>query len=94
VSIGARIRKAREEKRLSQRALGTAVGVSNEAVRQWEGGWSRPSAENLPALASALGVTVDELLRDDAEQAPLAPEQVVNEPAAWSESLPAPELSS
>lgn len=65
------IRKAREAKGMSQEQLAVAVTeniadrVSQQAVAKWESGESNPRADKLVAIARVLGVTVDELLKED-----------------------------
>lgn len=52
----------RKEKGLSQQELAEAVGVSRQAVSRWETGQSAPSTENLVALCTIYGVSLDALL--------------------------------
>ena len=47
---------------MSQLELAELVGVDETAVSHWENSVARPDMSRLPALASALGVTLDELL--------------------------------
>ncbi len=54
----------RERKQMSQYELSKMVGVSQGAISQWETGGSNPRAELLPKLASILGCTIDDLMRD------------------------------
>lgn len=63
------IRQARIKAALSQRDLAKQLGVSSVAVVKWESGKSFPSADKLPALASALGVPIDELYSRDSPPA-------------------------
>ena len=49
------LRKLREAAGLTQRELGNRIGVSGQAVAQWETGVKRPSVENLTKLADVLG---------------------------------------
>lgn len=58
--IGNQIQKFRKERGLTQRELGAAIGVSTQAVSQWENGGA-PDVALLPAIADRLGVTVDAL---------------------------------
>lgn len=51
-----RIAALRKVARLSQAALAEEVGVSQQAVAEWEVGRNYPRAETLSRLASALGV--------------------------------------
>ena len=54
MSLGERIRKARQAKKLTQAKLAEKIGVSNEAVSSWERGAYEPSPENLAALEEIL----------------------------------------
>ena len=60
--LGARLRDAREAKRLSLRALATAVGVSPSLLSQVETGKTRPSVSTLYALVTELEISTDSLL--------------------------------
>ncbi len=60
--IGRRISRLRKEKDMTQPALADVMGVSFQAVSNWERGASMPDIGKLPELAQALGVSVDELL--------------------------------
>jgi len=58
-----RIRSARRTTKLSQAELADSLGVASSAVAQWEGAnGTTPRIEKFPALASAIGVSVDWLL--------------------------------
>jgi transcriptional regulator with XRE-family HTH domain len=58
--LGARIRALRKEKNTTQEELGKAIGVTPQAVSNWEVGGT-PDAELLPAIADFFGVSVDSL---------------------------------
>lgn len=60
--IGFNIRKLREKKGLTQRALADSVFVSFQAISAWERGLSVPDLENAMRLARYFGVSVDALL--------------------------------
>ena len=62
VEIGRRISRLRKERDMTQPALADLMGVSFQAVSNWERGASMPDIGKLPELAQALGVSVDELL--------------------------------
>ena len=62
-----RIKELREAAGLTQTALATRVGVSKQAVGQWEAGITWPSSQILPRLAFALGVKVGDLYEDAVE---------------------------
>lgn len=63
------LRTVRESRKLSQRQLATAIGVSNAAVSQWEAGTSAPTAPNQMKIAKALGVPWSTLFGLDGEVA-------------------------
>lgn len=65
MDISLNIRRARINAALSQRDLARLLGVSSVAVVKWESGKTFPSANKLPALANALGVSIDELYGRD-----------------------------
>lgn len=56
-----RIRELREAAGLTQTALALRVGVSRQAVNQWEFGVTWPSAQLLPKIAWALGCDISAL---------------------------------
>ena len=62
----------RKKAGLSQEELAGRVGVSRQAGSKWELGDAAPEVDKLRALAREFGVTVDELL---SEEAPREPEQ-------------------
>ena len=61
-SIGARIDRARRAAGLSKSELGRRCEKGYRTVQAWIRGEQEPSAESLLALATALGVSADELL--------------------------------
>jgi transcriptional regulator with XRE-family HTH domain len=66
-----RVKQMREARGLSQQALAVAAGLSISVVTQLEQGFKAdPRLSTAAALAEALGVTVDELLREAGEKAP------------------------
>lgn len=64
--IHANIARLRKNKKLSQSELAVLVEVDETAVSHWERGRSAPKGARLPLVADALGVTLDELLREAA----------------------------
>lgn len=56
MSMGTRIRAARQAARYSQEALASAVGVTQGSVGHWEHDRSEPSTGKLAALATETGV--------------------------------------
>ena len=72
--LGARLREARLKRGLSLRSVAGALGVSASLISQVEIGKTQPSVSTLYALASHLGVSLDELLgiaSPSAQPAPL-----------------------
>lgn len=63
--IGQRIAVAREAKRLAQIELAKMLGVTAQAVQQWEAGKTSPRGHRLRDVAAALDVTVEHLLYGD-----------------------------
>ncbi len=61
--FGNYICKLREEKGLTQSALGELLGVTNKAVSRWENGSAYPSTDLMLPLANALGVPIENLYR-------------------------------
>lgn len=58
-SIGERIRKARQAKRLTQEQLAAHFGISRVSITQWEKDDTRPSIDKYDTLAKALGGSPD-----------------------------------
>jgi len=82
--MGDRLRVARLGHGLSLRALAERLGVSPSLISQVETGRAKPSVSSLYAIASELGVSLDELLFSDVRP-PLA-----TPPAAEPEAVPLP----
>ena len=61
--MGAKIKRFREAKGLSQAALGQRARISREYVNRLEAGRYDPTVGVLQRLAKALGVPVTELLQ-------------------------------
>jgi transcriptional regulator with XRE-family HTH domain len=60
--LGPRIRKAREQARISQAELARRIGISKTAMNAIEGGATDPRASRIVAIAQVLGVSTDALL--------------------------------
>lgn len=58
---GQKIKVLRVQAGMTQTALAKALGVSQQAVGQWETGDGLPRAELLPKLAKLLKCTIDDL---------------------------------
>jgi len=70
VTIGDRLRQARLARAMSLRKLAQVLGVSPSLISQVETGRAKPSVNTLYALATELGISLDELLFVDAHPAP------------------------
>jgi transcriptional regulator with XRE-family HTH domain len=66
--MGDRLREARQARGLSLRALAERLGVSPSLISQVETGRARPSVSTLYAIATTLGISLDELLFIDARR--------------------------
>lgn len=85
--MGDRLREARQARGLSLRAIAKRLGVSPSLISQVETGRANPSVSTLYALASELGLSIDELLFVDAGL--MSPPPVgVAEPGRTEERLP------
>ena len=60
--IGQTIARLRREHNMTQMALADAMGVSFQAVSNWERGQSMPDISKLPELAALFSTTIDALL--------------------------------
>ena len=61
MNLTEKIRALRENAEWTQAELAERVGVSEKVVSKWECGETKPSAEVLPALADAFGISIDAL---------------------------------
>jgi len=60
--LNEKLRELRDKKGTSQEKVAELVGVSRQAVTKWEKGQTVPSSDNLIALASIYGTSIDELV--------------------------------
>ncbi len=74
--VGKKIAVLRKEKNMTQMELADAMGVSYQAVSNWERGNSMPDISKLPELAQIFECSVDELLGEN--KASKLVEQVIN----------------
>lgn len=64
MTLGEKIKEARNRSMLSQEQLSEKLCVSRSAVAKWESGKGIPDIDNLKALAKCLNVSIDYLLDD------------------------------
>lgn len=62
---GDRIKKQRNEKRLTQEQLADKVNKSKQVISNWERGYSKPIDEDLASLSKVLDASADYLLGID-----------------------------
>lgn len=65
MALGDKIRKYREEMKMSQENLAEKLGVSIQAVSKWETGIGEPSRANCKALAEIFNISAGTLLDED-----------------------------
>ena len=65
--VGRRIKQIRKNKGLNQTDFAKRIGATLPAVSNWETGKNLPNNERLKAIADIGNLTVDELLRGEAE---------------------------
>lgn len=70
MDFGVKVRKLRDAAGLTQAELAEKLDVSRPAIGTWESGKVRPRLNKLKELADLFGVTVAELMGEDAEPVP------------------------
>jgi DNA-binding XRE family transcriptional regulator len=65
VKVGKKIAGFRKENNMTQMELADNLGVSYQAVSNWERGNSMPDISKLPEICSLLGCSIDELLGNE-----------------------------
>lgn len=88
IGTGKLIAELRRSKGLTQQQLADQMNLSNKTISKWESGSGSPDLSNLPVLADALGVTVDELLRGELNGSTEDAAETVQEPAVKKELTP------
>ena len=66
-NVGRRIAELRRKCDMTQMELADRMGISFQAVSNWERGNSMPDISKLPELAEVFGVTIDQLLGELSE---------------------------
>ncbi len=90
IKIGKIIKEARTKKNMTQLELADRMGVSYQAVSNWERGNSMPDIAKIPDLARQLDLDIKELLGDEDGQVTEAVRKTIDEPEA---ALSAEELA-
>ncbi len=73
-TLGERIKFHRKRMGLTQEQLAERMGVSPQAVSKWENNQSCPDIAALPTLAALFGISVDELLGNEAKKVEIVDE--------------------
>lgn len=63
------IKQLRIKAGLSQKELAERLNVAQPSVHSWENGNADPKTDKLPALAAALGCSIDALFAEPTERA-------------------------
>lgn len=72
-ALGARVAQARKARNLTQHQLCAQLGIAQQTLANYEVGTTRFPASMLPTLAQILGMTLDELLGQDAPKSKRGP---------------------
>lgn len=62
LALNENIKNARLKKKMTQRELGQAIGVSHNAISDWESGNHKPDADTVMALCKVLDVDANYML--------------------------------
>jgi len=65
IKLADRLVTLRKENKLSQEALAEKLGLSRQAISKWERAEASPDTDNLIALATLYGITLDQLLGNE-----------------------------
>ena len=60
--VGRKIAELRKHRNMTQMELADRLGISFQAVSNWERGNSMPDISKLPEIAELFGTTIDEIL--------------------------------
>jgi transcriptional regulator with XRE-family HTH domain len=72
-ALGRRVAEARKSQGLSQQQLADELGIAQQTLAHYEVGRVRVAVAQLPQLARALAVTVEELIGEEAQPARRGP---------------------
>lgn len=76
--LSEKIYTLRRKSGLSQEQLAEIIDVSRQAISKWEGGLSLPESEKLIAISEYFHVTLDYLLKEDADGIQKTEQKTVN----------------
>ena len=65
MNIGNKIKKYREQNKLTQKDIAEILKVEPGTISKYESGTIEPNIESIKKLAETFNITIDELLKDD-----------------------------
>jgi transcriptional regulator with XRE-family HTH domain len=71
MTLGERLKTAREEKEYTQTSVAKLTGINNKTLSNWENDVSKPAPDDLAALASLYNISVDWLVGNTIIRTPL-----------------------
>lgn len=83
MSIGTTIKKLRRERDITQEQLAEYIGISAQAVSQWETDKTAPDISQLPLLAHIFDVSTDEILGVDLQKNEEKIQEILDEAQAF-----------
>lgn len=66
MSVGERIKRARQSKGISQKTLADAIGIGENTLAGWEKDRNSPPSDKVSAMASFFQCSTDEILMETA----------------------------
>lgn len=63
-TLGTKLRKLRDDKKMSQSEIADLLGVSQSAYNKWEANQARPTVDNLLKISNFHGIEIKDLLED------------------------------
>lgn len=90
-----RFKAARLSAHLSQKEAALSLGIKPPSMSSWESGTTKPTLENLAAMAKLYGVSVDYLIGKEPEikKQPTADGELLDETIRRVRTLPEPALA-
>ncbi len=79
MTFGKKIESLRMDKKLSQKDLGVAIGVSTGKIAEWEADENSPTINEARQLSQVLGVTINEFFSESDEK-DFEPQKTVQQP--------------
>ena len=93
MAFSEKLYELRKKRGLSQEELAEALDVSRQAISKWESGRAMPEAGKLLTVSEYFGVSLDELMKEDAQTIQSIPREK-NEPETKEPETKAPEKGS